>query len=81
MEFTREKITGLGGFPQVIYTAKDTRDRFLIIADHEGVKFEGESEKVTGYEAMNGLAKTISDAFKDHMNLRKHAVRTLAGQH
>jgi hypothetical protein len=70
MEFTKEKKTTLTKDALNSFTTKGPMGDFCIIADNEGMYFNGQSPMIENQEQLESLARAVSDAYGCHLRLR-----------
>lgn len=66
MKFTRTKRDALSGQTEVAYDWNG----FQIVASAKGVRFDGRSPDIFGQIELQLLAKTVGDAWGDHLLLK-----------
>jgi hypothetical protein len=83
MKFKREKLdlpTGVAVFFTESGTDQEGElEPFQIIANRRGVRFEGKSPTLESIMDLDAFAKTVSEAWKDHLALKPTILRTGAG--
>lgn len=76
MKFTRKKITGMEGKPEIILTQQPEGDEkpfppFQIIVSAKGVQFTGSSCLITDMQDLQDFAEVVSAAWKDYADPQK----------
>ncbi len=74
LEFVREKRSSLMGYTEVVFTESNTQFEprpFRLVAHNRGVEIHGESPTLANEWDLQSFAKTMSQAWNDHRELKR----------